>query len=174
MEVLDHYAIPFMGLKVGIHQLKFVVDDAFFAQFEHSLIEAGKLDVILDLDKRPDMSIFDFSIAGEITIDCDRCTEPFVLPLDTKQRLHAKYSEVPLDGDDEVIYIDSAISKLQLSQYIYEYIHLAIPMYKSCDDSLDENAACNETILEQLSYPDDEQPKSNPIWDKLNDLNFDS
>lgn len=172
MEVLDHYSIPFMGLKIGVHQLKFEVDNDFFAQYEHTQIHEGSLEVFLKLDKRSDMSILDFDIEGHITAECDRCMEMFQLPVTASNRLHAKYSETPMDGDDEVVYIHSNESSFNVAQYIYEYIHLAIPLYKTHDDSADEKDICDPEITDQLEW-DDEVKNSNPIWDKLNNLKFD-
>ena len=81
MEVLDHFSIPFIGLKVGLHQLKFEVDDSFFAEYENSLVKQGELTVTLDLDKRSHMAGLDFSLEGTVITDCDRCMEDINLPI---------------------------------------------------------------------------------------------
>lgn len=172
MEVLDHFSIPFMGLKVGLHQLKFEVDNAFFSQFENTMIQKGDLNVILDLDKRSDMSILDFKIEGTVLTDCDRCMEPIYLPVSGVYRLHAKYTEDTIEGDDEVVYIHPQTSKLNVAQYVYEYIHISLPMIKTYDCKSDPNANCNEIILDRFEEESDED-NSNPIWDKLNDLKLD-
>ena len=60
MEVLDHFSIHFIGLKVGLHQLKFEVDNAFFTEYENSQVKKGKVAITLELDKRSHMAILDF------------------------------------------------------------------------------------------------------------------
>ena len=173
MEVLDHFSIPFVGMKIGLHQLKFEVDNAFFGEYENSLIKEGNLTVVLDLDKRSHMTILDFALEGVVVTECDRCMEDINLPVAGEYRLHAKYSEESMDSTDEVIYIHPKLSRLNVAQYIYEYIHLSIPMIKTCD--LDPKASCNEEILSlfEQESDDDDEVKSNPMWDALNDLNLD-
>jgi len=174
MEVLDHFSIPFVGLKVGLHQLKFEVDNAFFAMYENTLVKQGKITINLDLDKRSHMTILDFALAGSVVTDCDRCMEDINLPISGEYTLHAKYSEEEIDDTDEVIYIHPKLSRLNVAQFIYEYIHLSIPMIKTCES--DPEANCNEEILsrfEEEAKDDGDEVKKNPMWDALNDLNLD-
>ncbi len=174
MEVLDHFSIPFIGLKVGLHQLKFEVDNLFFAEYENSLVKKGKLTINLDLDKRSHMAVLEFSLKGTVVTDCDRCMEDIVLPIQGNHILHAKYSEEDMEPTDEIIYIHPRLDRLNVAQYIYEYIHLSIPMMKTCES--DPNASCNEDILslfEQEAEDDGGEVKTNPMWDALNDLNLD-
>lgn len=172
MEVLDHFSIPFLGMKIGLHQLKFEVDNTFFAQYENTQVKQGKLTVVLNLDKRSHMTILDFALEGNVITDCDRCMEDINLPIKSEYILHAKYSEEELDGTDEVIYIHPKVSQLNVAQYIYEYIHLSIPMIKTCE--LDPNSSCNEEILSRFEQESNvDEVKSNPMWDALNDLNLD-
>ncbi len=172
MEVLDHFSIPFVGMKIGLHQLTFEVDNAFFAEYENSQIKQGEITVILNLDKRSHMTILDFGLEGSVLTDCDRCMEEINLPIQGEYILHAKYSEEAMESTDEVIYIHPKLSRLNVAQYIYEYIHLSIPMIKTCD--LDPKANCNEEILSLFDQESDtDEVKSNPMWDALNDLNLD-
>jgi len=174
MEVLDHFSIPFIGLKVGLHQLKFEVDNAFFAEYENSLVKKGSVTVNLDLDKRTHMTVLEFSLEGTVVTNCDRCLEDINLPIDGQYILHAKYSEHNMDDTDEIIFIHPELSRLNVAQYIYEYIHLSIPMVKTCES--DPEANCNEEILklfDEETDDDDGEIKKNPMWDALNDLNLD-
>lgn len=174
MEVLDHFSIPFLGLKVGLHQLKFEVDNSFFKEYENSLINEGEVFIKLDLDKRSHMAVLEFSLEGTVVTDCDRCTEDINLPIEGNFILHAKYSEQDMEPTDEIIYIHPRLDKLNVAQFIYEYIHLSIPMIKTCES--DPNASCNEEILSRFEEEAEDElgeDKTNPMWDKLNDLNLD-
>ena len=174
MEVLDHFSIPFIGLKVGLHQLKFEVDDSFFAEYENSLVKQGELTVTLDLDKRSHMAVLDLSLEGTVITDCDRCMEDINLPINGEYTLHAKYSEQDMEPTDEIIYIHPRLDRLNVAQFIYEYIHLSIPMMKTCES--DPNASCNEEVLslfEKEAEDDGGEVDKNPMWDTLNDLNLD-
>ena len=174
MEVLDHFSIPFLGLKVGLHQLKFEVDNSFFAEYQNSLVQKGEITIHLELDKRSHMAVLEFSLVGSVVTDCDRCTEDINLPIDGNYTLHAKYSEEDMEPTDEIIYIHPRLDKLNVAQFIYEYIHLSIPMIKTCES--DPNASCNEEILSLFvkeAEDDRDEAKANPMWDALNDLNLD-
>jgi len=43
MDAFVAYSLPIQGLKTGVHHFKFEVDSAFFAQFEDSPVEHGKV-----------------------------------------------------------------------------------------------------------------------------------
>ncbi len=174
MEVLDHFSIPFIGLNIGLHHLKFKIDNTFFTEFEDSIVKIGEVEVLLDFDKKSTLSTLDFHIEGTVMVDCDRCMEPIPLPIRGSHRLHAKYSDDKQESTDEVVYISSNQSVWNVAQYIYEYIHLSIPMIKTYDCESDPNANCNEKVLARLSDDTyDDEDSTNPMWDTLNDLNLD-
>jgi uncharacterized metal-binding protein YceD (DUF177 family) len=120
------------------------------------------------------MAVLEFSLEGTVVTDCDRCMEDINLPIQGNHILHAKYSEEDMESTDEIIYIHPRLDRLNVAQYIYEYIHLTIPMIKTCES--DPNSNCNEEILSRFEKEADGvggEVKTNPIWDTLNDLNLD-
>ena len=66
MNAFVAYSIPIQGLKLGLHQFKFSIDDTFFAHFEDSPVETGQIDFVVELDKRSDMMLFDFELSARI------------------------------------------------------------------------------------------------------------
>lgn len=48
------FEIPFVGLKVGVHEFDFEIDDKFFESLPYSLIERGSLKAFLSLEKKRD------------------------------------------------------------------------------------------------------------------------
>ena len=74
MKSLQQYSIPFTGLKPGIHQFEFGVDDSFFKEFEYSLVKSGKLKVDLDLEKQETMMILHamvvFAHVERVVLEC--------------------------------------------------------------------------------------------------------
>jgi uncharacterized protein len=170
MKVLDHFSIPYQGLKNGIHSLNFVVDNAFFNEFENSFIEQGSFDVTLLLDKRPDMAIAEFSCKGFVVLPCDRCLAEFSYPMDIDFVMHVKFG----DDDpsvDEVIFIHPEAPSLNVAQYIYEWISVSVPMLK-----MHENIAeCDPAIISKLKDPSEiEEESKDSIWSSLKDLNLDN
>jgi len=62
LKSLQQYSIPFTGLKLGVHNFEFEVNDAFFGEFEYSLVKSGSLKVELELDKQETMMFLHFYI----------------------------------------------------------------------------------------------------------------
>jgi len=173
MRTKRDFSIAFKGLKAGVHQFDYEIDDKFFSAFENSLVKSGKLQIEIDFHKRIDHFQIDINIYGTIATTCDRCTSDIDLPLEKEAQYIVKFSEDEID-DKEVIYISPKAQVLDMSEYIYEVVILGIPLIKTYDCDQDQPSPCNQKVLEYLNDSDDESSKSktNPMWDKLNDLKF--
>ncbi|WP_395805431.1 YceD family protein, partial [Daejeonella sp.] len=97
MKLLNEYSIPFTGLKLGVHQFEFEVNDSFFEEFEYSLVKSGKLNIALDLEKQETMMILHFYIKGSIKLGCDVCLADYPYLVDFKERQIVK-----LSGDENL------------------------------------------------------------------------
>lgn len=169
MEGLTKYNIPIATLKPGIFNYEFSIDDRFFKNFEASIIQKGKIKVNLELEKKTSLLELFFEIKGSITTICDRCLEPMQLSIDKEHRLLVKYSET-LEDDLEVSYIPVATQVLNVGTYIYEFVHLAIPMMKTHEDANEDCPVELEDFLEE-DAPDNEDTS---VWDALKDIKTDS
>lgn len=169
MNVLDHFSIPYIGLKNGTHRFVFEVDDAFFESFENSYVSGGDLKVELDLDKASEMAIADFQVVGSVDVTCDRCLQIFDMPVEADFKLHIKVGEVDPD-QDEVLFIDSEASIVNFATYIYESISLWLPMSIVHDDI----SECDPEMVSRMRLEDDgSKPTKSEIWDSLKGLDFD-
>ena len=65
------FAIPFVGLKTGLHEFEFDIDKSFFESLPYSLIENGRLTAYLELEKKETMLIANLGVVGFIFTDCD-------------------------------------------------------------------------------------------------------
>lgn len=172
MDALKPFTIPFQGLKIGIHQFEFQIDSSFFTHFDDSAIKQGAVHLMMDLDKRLNMLVLDFKVNGAIKSECDRCLTSIDLPIKGEYQLHIKFSEEEREGNEEVVYILPTSSHIEIADYVYEFIHLSIPMRKlkpECETAPEE---CENNILEY--FDDDEEfeeeqetEKNNPIWSEL-------
>lgn len=166
MDTLVQFEIPISGLREGVHQYSYKVNKDFFDCFEASPIEEGKLKVDVLFDKRPDMFLLTFDINGHVKTICDRCLEPFNLPIKKTPSLIVKIDENAQE-EAEVAYISPEIKKLNIGKFIYEFIILSIPIIKS-HDLADE--ACDEEMLKYLEPEEPEEPEEkaeNPMWAAL-------
>lgn len=173
MNVLDHFSIPYQGLKNGMHQFKFDVDDAFFDTFDKPFVEKGSLQVNMNFDKRPSLSVAQFSIDGEVEVRCDRCLQEFMLDITSEFILHIKFGNPQLN-EDEVMFIETEASIINFAEYIYECICLSVPMVNTHEDL----AECDPEVVSRLYQVDkDETPlkeESVDIWQSLKKINFES
>jgi uncharacterized metal-binding protein YceD (DUF177 family) len=71
--------------------------------------------------------------------------------------------------DPDVYYISRGDSHLSLTNWIYEFINLSIPMHKTCSFEKMDGPHCNPAALEALKKmePQDKELKENPIWKGL-------
>jgi len=170
MASLNNFSIPVRGIKSGLHQFKFHLDSSFFSEFEDSLIEEGKVDVLLDFDKRPDMFVLDVEVQGTVKAECDRCLADINLPIDGQFQLIIKLSDHESEVD-EVVYLPAETTEINVAKYIYEFVGLSVPMMKTYDCQSDNLPPCDQAVLTRLEQEEKDQKETkNPIWDELNKL----
>lgn len=173
MNAFAPYSIPIQGLKVGVHHYQFLIDNEFFALYEASPVEEGKVSFEIRFDKRPDMLLIDFELNGTVRAECDRCTAMIDLPIQDERQLIVKYGEAEGEEEDEVVFISREASEFNLAKYLYEFTVLALPIRNTYDCQNSPNPPCNREILDFLEK-ESEARKSSNIWDALKDLNKDN
>jgi uncharacterized metal-binding protein YceD (DUF177 family) len=170
---LKEFTIQFVGLEPGNHKFEFEVNDTFFEHFEYSLIQHGKIQVTIDLEKTERMMIFTISLTGVVRVTCDRCTNEFDLPLSDNQRLIVKLGAEYLEESEDVVVIPETDYQIQLAPYIYEYIHLALPARLLHPDDENGNSTCDPDMLRRIgNFTSNEA--IDPRWEKLKKLNSDN
>jgi uncharacterized metal-binding protein YceD (DUF177 family) len=155
---LKEYSIPFVGLEPGNHQFEFEVNDSFFEHFEFSQIQHAQIHVTVVLEKMERMMVFTIGIKGEALVTCDRCTGEFNFPVSDTQRLIVKLG---------------AEYKFDLSTYIYEFIHLALPVRLLHPDDDNGNSTCDPDMLRILETLAPAADTFDPRWEALKRLNTD-
>jgi len=147
---LKEYAIQFVGLEPGNHQFEFEVNDSFFEHFEFSQIQQGQVHVTVDLQKMERMMIFNIAFEGDVQVTCDRCTNEFYTPVADEQQLIVKLGAEYLEESEDVVVIPETEYQFDLSTYIYEFIHLALPARLLHPDDENGNSTCDPEMLRLL------------------------
>jgi uncharacterized protein len=176
MSILDHFSLPFSGMKDGFHVYDFEVENDFFKSFEHSPIQDGRFQITVEADKRPGITDLDIIIDGHIGTTCDRCLADINLPVYGEYHLVVKISDEVSD-DDEIIFLPADQPKLYLAQVFYELICVSLPLINTYDCEYDTPKPCNEDILSKISLPEleeKEEPKNGNIWGDLKGILPDS
>ena len=180
------FKIPFVGLKLGFHEFNFEINDSFFEDFEFSLVNKGKLEVVLILEKKERMLIANFSVTGIVTTDCDRCNSPMNLSVKNNFKIIYAFG-VETFEDENLIVIQPDESEINVKEPIYELIMLALPNRKihllgDCDEEMfklvqqytvnfNENDSNDEEFDDDSDEDDEDDDDIDPKWSILKNLN---
>ncbi len=174
MKALKEFNIPFVGLKIGTHQFTYKVDNKFLEVFEFDEFNDTNVVVHLDFEKKSTLFELNFQINGSVNVDCDISTEPFDLPIENKLHLVVKFGGEFNDENEELLVIPHGEYELNVAQYIYEAIVLAVPS-KRIHPGI-EDGTLNSDILDKLEElapketESKEEKEIDPRWNKLKNL----
>lgn len=173
MNHLKDYIIQFVGFELGEHHLRFEVDDAFFGSFEFSQIQHGNIQVDVSFEKQERMMVFTIRLSGKVLVACDRCSDEFYLPIADKQQLIVKYGSGYLEENEDVVVVPESEHKFDLAPYIYEFVHLALPVKIVHPYDENGNSTCDPDMLERLNKfaP---AAKVDPRWESLRNLDIEN
>jgi uncharacterized metal-binding protein YceD (DUF177 family) len=172
MEKLSLFTIPFVGLKEGNHEFLFYIDNKFFKSLDYKDFNQAKFQISLELTKKVAMLELFFKAKGLVNLPCDVSTELFDLKVDTSFKMLVKFGDVTENVSDEILIIPHGSYEINVSQFIYEMIILAIPLKKT-HPGIEDGTLQSEIIdkLKELEPKEDQFPGSvDPRWDKLKDL----
>lgn len=141
--------IGIRGLSNGKHTFSFKVDGSFFEAYESDIVSDADLDVNALIVKENGRMSLDLGITGEVTVKCDRCLADLKIPVDVRVPFSVMFSSCAEDAEegisDEVILLDSSSSEIDLSQTVYDYVNLALPIKK-----VHPEGGCDPVMMEKL------------------------
>jgi uncharacterized protein len=70
--------------------------------------------------------------------------------LDITEQQIAKFSEEPVDEDEEIITLGKNDHEINIAGLIYEYINVAMPFISVCDDE-GNTSYCDKEMLDKLN-----------------------
>lgn len=174
------FEIAFVGLKPGIHIYEYRIEDKFFTHYGEQDFKNCAANVKLSLDKKNGFMQLKFDIDGTLETNCDRCGNQLPLQLWDEFNIIVKMVDEPevmneQEEDPDVYYISRGESHLYLSDWIYEFINLSIPLQKMCSEQEMGGSNCNQEVLEKLRQMEEEARKDQhkTVWkglDKFKDL----
>lgn len=141
------------GLAQGGTSFRWSAGREFFAKFENSEILDADLEVEADVEKSGDFIGVDCRIDGDVTVICDRCLEDLLMKVETGFALSVKFGAESveeggelMDGGREIVFLPESDSDLDLSQVVYDYVCLSLPVQR-----VHEEGGCNPEALKYLS-----------------------
>ena len=149
----DKFIIPLNGLAAGMTEFSWQAGKEFFDSFENSEILDAHLDADVRVEKSGRYIGVDCDVRGEVTVECDRCLDELDMPVDVEIRLSVKYgseesSEDPQQGEREVIFIPETDAEMDMSQIIYDYVCLSLPMQRMHDEG-----ECDPEVMKRYGAP---------------------
>jgi uncharacterized metal-binding protein YceD (DUF177 family) len=117
--------------------------------------------------------VLHFQFDGTIRTECDRCLETFDLPIQDTQDLMVKFDDEPRE-EVEVIYIERLSPSLNVAKYVYEFIHLAVPMHKTHDEA---GGKCDPKMMAFIDHSEENTEETetdsseDSVWSELKKWN---
>jgi uncharacterized metal-binding protein YceD (DUF177 family) len=170
MKKSSAFIVQFSGLKLGKHEFDFTVDDAFFEKLDYSLIQKGEVEVNIVLDKKSTMMILDFKLCGWVMESCDRCTVDYRQHISGEHQLYVKFGDDFDELDENLLVIPRESYELDVSQLIYEFIGLNVPLRKIPCEENDDTTLCDQETLKILKASETDESEKNPLWAELNKI----
>lgn len=172
---MEAYRVNIQGLSNNIHHFEYEFGDEFFGQYGADLVSAGAFKAKITLDKRETFIEAHFDLNGTVKLVCDRSLEVFDYPVSIDKRIIFKFGHEVAEVTDEIVIIDFNTVSLELGQYMYEFISLAIPMKKlhpRFAGEEDEEEGDEEGRIIYTSETDEpSNEETDPRWEKLKNLN---
>ncbi len=163
------YIIPIKGISIGKHKYDFTIDNHFFDEYENSDISGADLAVSVYLERSAMIMELEAKIEGIVRTECDRCLEEMENRVDTTANLVVKFVKSTQEEDnEEILTLDPMESELDIKQFLYDYICLALPVQR-----VHNQGECDPLMIEKLeaySLKIKEGDKTESPFGKLKEL----
>ena len=147
------FSIPLNGLAAGETRFSWHAGKEFFDSFENTEILDADVDIEVRAEKSGRYLGVDCEVEGDVTVECDRCLEDLKMPVDSHIALSVKYGdeenqEEHQEGEREIIFVPQDSAEFDMSQIIYDYICLALPIQR-----VHEEGGCNPETIKYYDGP---------------------
>ncbi|MBX2894515.1 MAG: DUF177 domain-containing protein [Cyclobacteriaceae bacterium] len=171
---MREFAVNIIGLTKKAHLFNFRLEKGFFEKYGSDAVADGRFDVEVVLDKKETFIEVEFKISGKAALVCDRTLEPFDFPVNETHKVVFKYGDEAQELTDEIVIITRDQDSIDLGQFFYEFIALAIPMKKLhprfANEAEDDQLMVYSTAQNETETEQDENDSIDPRWEKLKKL----
>lgn len=175
-KILSKYDINIHGLEEKRYTFEFEGGNEFFGAFEQSFITNGNFKAIVKLNKNSSMIQLDFEISGSIELTCDRSLDLFDEPIEVFEKYIYKFGDRHEEITDEIEMIPQGTATVNLSQHIYDFILVSLPM-KKLHPRFREEEIDEEGLLLYTTDKESVEEKAqeiDPRWAALNKLRIEN
>ena len=175
MRPLKAFDIQFVGLKLGRHQYEYKIEQTFFELFEYDEYNSVSAKVRLELEKKTTLLELKLLADGVVNVNCDLTNEPYDQSITSELEMVVKFGPEYNEDNEGILIIPHGAYEINVAQYIYELIVLAVPQKRIHpgvkDGTLDSDIL---KMLENFSPKSVKKTNSNkdidPRWDSLKKL----
>ncbi|MDO5979032.1 YceD family protein [Flavivirga spongiicola] len=174
MKPLKEFTIPFVGLKIAKHLFEYKIEQAFFEYFEYEEFNDVNIHVNVELEKKTTLLELHFKVSGWVNVNCDLTNEPYNQTIENEFDLVVNFGDAYNDEHIDILIIPHGTYEINIQQYIYELIVLAVPN-KRVHPGV-EDGTLNSDILKKLEElspklkEDKEKEDIDPRWNTLKKL----
>ncbi|NNC49375.1 MAG: DUF177 domain-containing protein [Flaviramulus sp.] len=175
MKPLKEFTIPFVGLKIAKHHFEYNVEKEFFEYFEYEDFNDVNIAVDVELEKKTTLLELHFKISGWVNVNCDLTNEPYNQTIENEFDLVVNFGDEYNDEHIDILIIPHGTYEINIQQYIYELIILAVPL-KRIHPGVEDGTLDSEILekLEELSPKlkenKDKKEDIDPRWNTLKKL----
>ncbi|MFK5974757.1 MAG: DUF177 domain-containing protein [Flavobacteriaceae bacterium] len=164
------FSIPFLGLKQGKHEFNFKIENKFFESFDYEEFNDANIELFVIMNKTSTMLAFELSAKGSVNVNCDSTSESYNQKITSELELVVKFGDEYNDEDDELLVIPYRENEVNIAQYVYEMLVLAVPQ-KRIHPGIEDGTLKSE-VLEKLKelQPKETKDENDPRWDVLRKL----
>ncbi|MGJ8659343.1 YceD family protein [Cellulophaga fucicola] len=173
MMKLKEFSIPFSGLKQGKHSFEYNIDNKFFEAFEYDEFNSANIQIEVLLNKTSTMLELEMKAEGTVNVFCDISSEAYDQDIDSTLELVVKFGDEYNDENEEILIIPHGDYQVNVSQYLYEMLVLAVPSKRIHPGVLDGTLRSKAVDkLEELQPKEEKENKEDidPRWDALKKL----
>ena len=176
MERDNQYIIPLDVLEEKEYTFAFKADDAFFQSYKGGEIKGGEVDVKVTLLKKKTSMLMNFDLSGTVKLTCDRCLELYNQPIEISDEILVNYGdETNFDTNSDAVTLSRDANSIDVSSFIYEYSHFALPIAHYHPEDADGNPTCDPKMIDLIDkYKVEETEKTedaiDPRWESLREL----
>ena len=140
----NEYQIDLLAPDVDGKTIEYHIDDNFFQRLD-GLIQQGQVKTNLHIEgSTRSVFRFHFHSVGVVYAPCDRCLADVEVPIDTDDLLNVKLGAEYADEGETIIVAEND-GMIDVSQFIYEFIALSLPM-----KLVHEEGQCDEAMMATL------------------------
>ena len=174
MKKHKEFVIPFSGLKQGKHEFDFEIDNTFFESFEYNEFNGAAINLLVLLNKSSTMLELEMTANGTVNVYCDVTNEPYDQAIEANLDLVVKFGDEFNDDNDEILILPHGEFQVNISQYVYEMLVLAVPLKRVhpgvLDGTLESEALAKLDELHPKEVKENNNKETDPRWDPLKKL----